>query len=490
MASQILTTTFGDLRLVLPHGMQPPKDPSGGGGGGGGGGGPITLPSYELDTEDWADQEEQQGGGGGAGPGGQKPPPKKKPPGEKGEKGEKGEGEPEEGEPGEGETGDEEVDKIIDKYSKSHSSDMDEQTKDLLDPDREQRPGVKPKEPGDFPGTPSGEGEGEGEDEGEGEGGEPGEPGEPGKGKGKPGGKGDAGKKKGDTREKMPYPSSLPKPTRNQVDVFWDKFEKQRREYLRDPRTAPKELERGYNPLDAIHPPGIGLGSELMNIGFKPLKTGLWKEAVKDWFKSLPEPLFKQKWTHIEPRLQSVMKQMKGLTGRSVRLPARHVKVPNPKVSRVLVFVDVSGSVFNKGVQEDFASILNSIPKQTAEIEIFTFDDGGQEGPFKPKNYNPKRGGGGTAPWEFISNILATPKYSPREIDGYLMLTDGAFAGPPAGLIKNPKDWCFVMTSSYTAEAIPKDAKIIETFVDDPEWQKHMKEANAKDVMKRTIIKK
>jgi hypothetical protein len=476
MASQILTTTFGDLRLVLPHGMQPPKDPSGPGGGGGGPGGPISLPSYELDTEDWGDQEEQEGGGGGAGPGGQKPPPQKQPPGEQGEK----------AEPEEGETGDEEVDKIIDKYSKSHSSDMDEQTKDLLDPDKEQRPGVKQREREQGAEPPTGEGEpGEGEGEGEG-----GEPGEPGKAPGKPGGKGVAGKKKGETGEKMPYPSSLPKPTRNQVDVFWDKFEKQRREYLRDPRTAPKELERGYNPLDAIHPPGVGLRAELMNIGFRPLKTGLWKEAVKDWFKSLPEPLFKQKWTHIEPRLQSVMRQMREYTGRSVRLPARHVKVPNPKVSRVVVFVDVSGSVFNKGVQEDFASILNSIPKATAEIEIFTFDDGGQEGPFKPKNYNPKRGGGGTAPWGFIANILATPKYSPREIDGYMMLTDGAFANPPADLIKVPADWCFVMTSSYTADSIPKGAKIIETFVDDPEWQKHMKEASSKDVMKRAVIKK
>ena len=480
MPSQIITTTFGDLRLVLPHGMKPPTDTGGGGGGGGGGpSGPITLPSYELDTEDWADQEEPPPGGGGSSPGGQKPPPKKKPPGERGEKSED--------EPEEGETGDEEVDKIIDKYSKSHSSDMDEQTKDLLDPDREQRPGIKKPE-GDFPQPPSGE-PGEPGEPGD-EGGEPGEPGEPGDQPGKPGGKGDAGKKKGDTRQKMPYPKSLPKPSRNQVDVFWDKFEKQRREYLRDPRTAPKELERGYNPLDAIHPPGIGLGSELMNIGFKPLKTGLWKEAVKDWFKSLPEPLFKQKWTAIEPRLQSVMKQMKSFTGRSVRLPARHVKVPNPKISRVVVFVDVSGSVFNKGVQEDFASILNGIPKATAEIDIFTFDDGGQEGPFKPKNYNPKRGGGGTAPWEFIKNILATPKYSPREIDGYMMLTDGAFANPPSDLIKSPKDWCFVMTSSYTSDAIPKGAKIIETFVDDPEWQKHMKEANAKDVMKRAVIKK
>jgi hypothetical protein len=173
-----------------------------------------------------------------------------------------------------------------------------------------------------------------------------------------------------------------------------------------------------------------------------------------------------------------------------VRLPARHVKVPNPKVSRVLVFVDVSGSVFSKGVQEDFASILNSIPKQTADIEIFTFDSGVREGPFKPKNYSPSRGGGGTEPWKDIANILSTPKYSPREIDGYMMLTDGAFANPPADLIKSPSDWCFVMTSSYTADSIPKGAKIIETFVDDPDWQKHMKEAKATDVMKRAVIKK
>jgi predicted metal-dependent peptidase len=188
--------------------------------------------------------------------------------------------------------------------------------------------------------------------------------------------------------------------------------------------------------------------------------------------------------------MQYPLSQMRQLTGYAVRLPARNVPAQRPKVAKCLVLVDVSGSVFNKGIQEAFTSILRAVPPTVADIIIFTFDGGKQEGPFKPKTYAPKVGGGGTEPWGFISVLLATPEYSPRAIDGYLMLTDGAFANPPEGLIKRPSDWCFVMTSSYTSDSVPKGAKIVETFVDDPEWQKHMATANSKDVMKRTVIKK
>jgi hypothetical protein len=475
MASEIITATFGDLRLVVPHGMQPPTES----GGGDGGGGPVTLSSYELDTEDWSDQEQTGGGGRGGGGGGGRPEGQKPPKGSK----EKG------GKPEKGETGVKEVDDIVDKYTESGTADIDERSKDLLDPDKDLRPGTKGKGPqgeGDFP-VDVGEEEGEGEGEGEGKGGE-GEGGE-GKGKKKPG---EAGAKKpaGDVGKKMPQPKSIPKVTRADVDVFWDKFNQQRREYLNDPRTAPDEMQRGYTPLDPIHPPGIGLGGELMNIGFSPMRTGLWKEAVKDWFKSLPQPQFEDKWTREDVRLQSPLRQMSGITGYSVRLPARNLPAMKPKVAKCLVLVDVSGSVFAKGVQEAFASILRAVPADVADITIFTFDVQGKEGPFKPRTYNPKLGGGGTEPWGFIATMLATPAYSPREIDGYLMLTDGAFANPPEGLIKKPEDWCFVMVSSYTADAIPEGAKIIETFVDDPEWQKHMKEAKSTEVMKRTIIKK
>jgi hypothetical protein len=286
----------------------------------------------------------------------------------------------------------------------------------------------------------------------------------------------------------MPWPDSVPRPNRDDVDAFWDNFEKKRREYARDPRTRDKSQDPGYDPT--IQPPGIGIGGELMSIGIRPMRTGVWKESVKKWFKSLPIPQFEDKWTREDVRLQSPFRQLKELTGYTARLPARNVRSLKPKVARVLVLVDVSGSVFKQGVQEDFASILNSVPKDTAEIEIFTFDHGGQEGPFKPKTYNPKFGGGGTEPWGFIANLLATPKYSNRMIDGYLMMTDGAFAKAPEGLIKKPAKWCFVMTSTYTSDAIPSGAKIIETFVDDPEWQKHQREAPSSDVMRGVTVKK
>jgi hypothetical protein len=114
---------------------------------------------------------------------------------------------------------------------------------------------------------------------------------------------------KGYVKTKMPWPKSIPRPTQVQVDVFWDRFEKQRREYINDPRTAPDEWGSDFDP--AIQPAGFGLGGELANIKIVPQKTGIWKEMVRDWFKSLPEPHYEDKWTHIEPRLQSVLRQVK-----------------------------------------------------------------------------------------------------------------------------------------------------------------------------------
>jgi hypothetical protein len=111
----------------------------------------------------------------------------------------------------------------------------------------------------------------------------------------------------------------------------------------------------------------------------------------------------------------------------------------------MLVLVNVSGSVFKQGVQEDFARILRGVKKEIADITIFTFDDtahGVQEGPFTPKTYNPKFGGGGTNPWPLIANLLATPRYSHKAIDGYCMMTDVAFTKAPAG--PNMKGWCFL----------------------------------------------
>ena len=444
MASEILTTTFGDCRLVVPHGLQPPCDPPPGGGGGPGGP-PPTLPSYEMDTENWADQEMGAGGGGIPQGGikgvkGPKSPPskgKRKPPEgeeEKGEEGEEGEGEGEEEKEG---TGDKLADKLIDKYTKSHSADSDKLRDQMMNP--------------------------------EGASGEPGG---------------------GDTGAEMPWPESIPRPSREEVDTFWDKMRKDRRVWARDPRTRDKSQDPGYDPT--IQPPGVGLGGSFMEIGIKPDRTGLWKKAVKEWFKSLPIPQFEDKWTREDVRLQSPLRQMKELTGFGVRLPARNVRSLKPKVARVLVLVDVSGSVFKQGVQEDFARILLSVPKDTAEITIFTFDDsahGIQEGPFTPKTYNPKFGGGGTNPWPLVSNLMATPKYSNKMIDGYCMLTDGAFAKAPPGLIKKPGKWCFIMTSTYTSDAIPNGAKIIETFVDDPEYQKRMREGDSKEIMREIKVK-
>jgi predicted metal-dependent peptidase len=148
--------------------------------------------------------------------------------------------------------------------------------------------------------------------------------------------------------------------------------------------------------------------------------------------------------------------------------------------------VDVSGSVFDKGIQFDFTSIIKSVPKDVADIYIFTFDDGIRSPMMRPENYVPMEGGGGTQPWPDIAALLKQPFY--RDADGYLMLTDGAFAAPPPKLIV-PSKWCFLMTSEYQKSAIPAGCTILETFVEDPNYIKSQSErGKPKDIFKKAVI--
>ncbi len=160
--------------------------------------------------------------------------------------------------------------------------------------------------------------------------------------------------------------------------------------------------------------------------------------------------------------------------GHSVLMPARRQPHKLNVVSKTTIFVDVSGSVFDKGVQFDFASIIKSIPKDVAEIYIFTFDAGIKSKMMRPWNYSPMEGGGGTQPWEGIAAILAQPFF--RDMDGYMMLTDGQFAAAPTGVIKNPAKWCFILTSEAkgggVTKSLPKGATIVRTYIEDPEWIK------------------
>jgi len=81
---------------------------------------------------------------------------------------------------------------------------------------------------------------------------------------------------------------------------------------------------------------------------------------------------------------------------------------------------------------------------------------------------------------------MKRPEY--RDADGYLMLTDGAFAQPPEKLIV-PRKWCFLMTSEYSKGAIPAGCTILETFVEDPEFiKKESEKGKPKDIFKKAVI--
>jgi hypothetical protein len=418
-----ISTKIGDLRLVLPPGMKVPNAEGGGPPPMGGG----EVPSYETDVESWDDQEDEGGGGGAPDPRDELDP---------------------------------DYDKLADDYADSSSADIDESIDKLLNGDEEGKEGK---------GKGGGEGEGDGE-------------GQPGEGDGKGGGKGKAGK--------MPKAGDPYIPTKEEIEVFKDRLAKTVDRMYRNIKTRPEEMNNGYNPESARahdQPPGWGIGKELANTGFRPMRTGLWKEAVKKWFKSLPDTIIADSWTHKETRLSSVQRQVQSMGGGQTRLPARDIEMDDPAKSQVLCFIDISGSVFSKGIQFDFTSIVKAVPPALVDVLIWTFDGGIRKGPMTPKNYDPGQGGGGTEPWEDIAKILLMPRY--KKFDGAIMLTDGCFAHPPPNIIRKPHQWCFVMTSEYTADAIPKGAKIIETYIEDPAYQKNLQDAQKKDIFKKAVTK-
>jgi hypothetical protein len=268
--------------------------------------------------------------------------------------------------------------------------------------------------------------------------------------------------------------------------IIRDEIHKAVDRVLTDPRTRPDELHPGYGK-DSRLGRGSGIGRELAQTGYRKMETGLWKEAVKNWFRSRETEVLEDMWTREETRLQSVRGQLGALTGSNVRLPARNVPIMRPKICKMTVFVDVSGSVFDKGIQFDFTSILKSVPEDVAELYIFTFDDGIRSPVMRPSNYVPMEGGGGTQPWPDIATILKQPFY--KDMDGYMMLTDGAFAAPPPKLIE-PLKWCFVLTSQHQTEAIPPGCSIIRTYIDDPNWIKTQSDkGKAKDIFQSATVK-
>jgi hypothetical protein len=272
--------------------------------------------------------------------------------------------------------------------------------------------------------------------------------------------------------------------------IIRDEIHKAVDNILRNPMTRPDELHPGYGTSERLGRGG-GIGRELNQTGYRKMETGLWKESVKNWFRSREAEVLEDMWTREEARLQSVRSQLGAMTGSNVRLPARNVPIMRPKICKMTVFVDVSGSVFDKGIQFDFTSIIKSVPPDVAEIYIFTFDDGIRSPVMRPENYVPMEGGGGTQPWtgaDGIENVLKQPFF--KDMDGYMMLTDGAFAAPPPNLII-PSKWCFVLTSQHQTEAIPAGCTIIRTYVDDPDWIKSQSEkGKAKDIFASATVKK
>jgi hypothetical protein len=259
--------------------------------------------------------------------------------------------------------------------------------------------------------------------------------------------------------------------TPEQFEQFQDQLKRNIEKIMSSVKDRPSSLDSeddDDNPTNLQ--PGRGIGAELANFGYHSVKTNAWKTAVKDWFKSCIKPAMASDWRGEEPRYSHVFGQFRNQGMGNVRLPRKPREIQNPNASRILIFVDISGSVWQSGIQRGFTSLIKALRPDEIECTIFTFNDGinADNGPFTIATYNPTSGSGGTDPWQSIDMLLKMAKY--KNMDGYCMLTDGGFAHPPAGLIKKPREWCFIMTSEYSADALPSGVMIIETYLGSREY--------------------
>lgn len=243
---------------------------------------------------------------------------------------------------------------------------------------------------------------------------------------------------------------------------------------MTDPKRAP-DFTKTARSKQTSKTAGRGIGGELMKVGYVPPNPKPWKHIFKNWVMSVIDKKTKgSSWQQVQPRQLPITKHLKS-QGYNVKLKQYDVEVDKPTKFKILVFVDVSGSCFSfrdvsderkgflLGVQDQFKAVLKGVPKDKADVFIWTFDSQIQEGPFNPKNYNPVKGGGGTEVVAPLVTVLNEKKY--KRYDGLVIITDGYFSqGFPRDYF-DPKKMCFILTADGSDEYIPKGSKVIHTTI-------------------------
>jgi hypothetical protein len=395
----MIKTTLGDVRLVIPPGESVPEV----------GNSQSTVPTYEVDVEDYRDiwtsdlNKENQGGN-------------------KSKNNDKGKEDN-----GVGNSLEKELKEMARSYAESISSQMDERKEEMVTPEN------KKQNPNSF------------------------------------------------NNIKVSVSQSGPrKMTTEELNIFKARVRENMNKIMSNSNTRPESLSRTNTKEEEEKQAtkggtGEGLGGEWTVIGYSKPSHKLWKESVKSWIGSILKERKGSSWLIQDRSHRSVISHMKQ-SGSNVKLKSYDVRSLSPEGYHVLVFIDVSGSVFNTKVQADFKGILMSYPTDTVEMLVWTFDGILREGPLTPKQFRPmSQGEGGTCPWSAIASIIHQQKYS--KFDGVLVLTDGEFGEEyPAGLVSHPRQWCFILTQKNSKDFIPPGCKIIEAFTENSDYWKKKKE--------------
>lgn len=248
---------------------------------------------------------------------------------------------------------------------------------------------------------------------------------------------------------------------RKQYENWKRQFQEARNEAVKKhkpqiPWDQDEKAKKAGKPGGRFGKHGYGLGGELIQIGaiVKPDRL-LWKRLLKKFISNRIASRVGSSWVRRDLRTRSVTKELTK-RGQQTRFKARNVPAARQDRHKIGVLVDVSGSVFDKEIQGHLRDILLGVPKDKAEVLIWTFDDGIQDGPMSPEKYHPIKGGGGTDPWAAVKQA----KEKNPGLDIWVFLTDGFFSAAPPGLI-NPKNTGFIIPEDGSTDSVPDGSTVL-----------------------------
>jgi hemoglobin-like flavoprotein len=219
-----------------------------------------------------------------------------------------------------------------------------------------------------------------------------------------------------------------------------EKIKKAIENAIKSNKINPEELKKFFNKNNEINnnmPGNQGWVNEIICAKKAVKQTKSWLRVVKKLVNKHCNIVFQERWGMYDHRRNSF----------SELLPSEKMILDeNKEKIKVTMFLDSSGSCYH--LAESFFRASESIPRETFNVELFSFDTRVN----KIGKDRKIKGGGGTD-FSCISKYIDAMVKKPELI---FVITDGY-----GGKFKctNPNIWAWFLSTSYKSD-IPKECKV------------------------------